>query len=389
VSERSTQPDDLAPPADPAGDPGDRRPFWRRLVVNLGISLAVGALFGYLAFRGLRPGELGDAFAGADYRWLAPYLLSLAAVQLFRAWRWRFLLEPVAPVRPSFGRLFAISSVGFGAIILLPFRLGEFVRPFLIADPAPAPEEAAGAPRLRASAALGTVALERVVDGLLVSLFLFVSFWFLADRPGSPGWMMPTAYTALAGFGGATVFLIAGLARPTLAVDLVLRLSLITLLARRLGGRWARLEVALRSLLGGLISGLSSLFQARCLFAFVALSLLYWVFNGLGFWLLARAFHLDLPLWHAYAICGVIVVGIILPSGPGLVGNFHEFGRLGLQLGLPAAVVAGPGMAYIVASHGLQFIWYVGVGLLCVRSRHVPFRRLLQAARGQAPTAEG
>ena len=389
MSKRSPLPEDLVPPSAPAGETADRRQFRRRVAVNVGISLGVGTVFGYLAFRGLRPGELGKAFAGADYRWLAPYLASLAAVQLFRAWRWRFLLEPIAPVRPSFGRLFAISSVGFGAIILLPFRLGEFVRPFLIADPAPAPGAPAGAPRLSASAAFGTVALERVVDGLLVSLFLFISFWFLADRPGSPGWMMSMAYTALGVFGGATVFLVAGLARPALAVDLALKLSLISLLSRRLGGRWTRIEATLRGLLDGLIRGLSALFQARCLTAFVVLSLLYWIFNGLGFWLLARAFHLDLPLWHAYAICGVVVVGIILPTGPGLVGNFHEFGRLGLQLGLPAAVVAGSGMAYIVACHGLQFIWYVGLGLLCLRSRHVSLRRLLQAARGQAPTAEG
>ena len=73
-------------------------------------------------------------------------------------------------------------------------------------------------------------------------------------------------------------------------------------------------------------------------------------------WHVARAFHLDLPLVSAYAICGMVAIGIILPAGPGLVGNFHEFGKFGLQISLSAAVIAGPGMAFIVAVHGLQAV---------------------------------
>ena len=66
------------------------------------------------------------------------------------------------------GPLLAISSVGFMAILALPARLGEFVRPGLLRKRG-----------ISASAALGTVAVERIVDGLLVSLFVFVAFFAL------------------------------------------------------------------------------------------------------------------------------------------------------------------------------------------------------------------
>jgi glycosyltransferase 2 family protein len=329
-----------------------------------------------------------DAFAQADYLWILPFLGTLAGVQLFRAWRWKFLLQPVTTKPPGLWRLLVISSVGFAAIIMLPLRLGEFVRPYLIADPRDVQPDAAtgtGGKRLRVSAALGTIAVERVMDGLMVSLFLFTSFLFLADRPQSPGWMMPTAYTALAVFGGATVFLLLGLWRPSFAVSAAGWLTLLTPLSRRFGGRLERLRIKLEDLLGGLISGFSALSDAGCLFRFVTASLIYWLFNGLSFYVLARAFHLDLPLVSAYAICGMVAIGIILPAGPGLVGNFHEFGKFGLQISLPAAVIAGPGMAFIVAIHGLQFLWYVGVGLLALRSRHARLSQVIGAVAEKPP----
>lgn len=388
-----------------ASSPAPRGRILRRFVTRFVISLGIGGGLFYLAFRGLRPEDLWDAFRQADYRWIGPFFLTLAGVQLFRSWRWQFLLRPLTERPPGLWRLVMISSVGFAAIMLLPLRLGEFVRPFLIADPRddgpgapnqgrpaagePSPRTGRGGQRLRMSAAFGTIAVERAVDGLLVSLFLFGSFLLLGDRPGAPGWMMPTAYTALAVFGAATVFLVTGLRWPRQVVAAALALSGVSLLARRFGGRAARLRVRLEDLLGGLISGFAALSDAGCLLRFVTASLIYWFFNGLGFFVLAQAFHLDLSLVDAFALCGMVAIGIILPAGPGLVGNFHEFGKFGLQLSLPAAVIAGPGMAFVVLIHGLHFVWYVGLGLVALRSRHVRTARVLEATvNEEAPLDE-
>lgn len=366
----------------------DRFRVLRRFAVRFLVSLGIGAGLFYLAFRGLHPEDLWAAFRRADYVWILPFVATLGAVQVFRAWRWRFLLQPLMERPPGIWRILVISSVGFAAIILLPLRLGELVRPYLIADPRgegdPGARTGKGGERLRMSAALGTIAVERVVDGLMVSLFLFVSFLSMADAPGAPSWMMPTAYTALGVFGGATVFLAAGLWRPRFAIGVALTLSLLGPLARRFGGRLEALRQRVEDLLGGLISGFAVLADAGCLARFVVVSVIYWCLNGLGFFVLARAFHLDLPLVNAFAICGMVAIGIILPAGPGLVGNFHEFGKFGLQLTFSAAVIGGPGMAYIVLVHGLQFLWYVGVGLLALRSAHVRLGRVLEATRASA-----
>src|SRR5262249_41289890 len=152
---------------------------------------------------------------------LATYIGLLVVVQLTRALRWNYLLAPLG-VRIPHGPLLAISSVGFMAILALPARLGEFVRPGLLRKRG-----------VSASSALGTVAVERIVDGLLVSLFVFVAFFALRG-PQAPRWMMPTAYAALGIFTLALIFLIGALKWPERSVQLWLKLSLLPRFAPRI-----------------------------------------------------------------------------------------------------------------------------------------------------------
>ena len=48
-----------------------------------------------------------------------------------RALRWQVLLEPVGPTR--FRTAFRTTIIGFAALFLLPARLGEVLRPYLLA----------------------------------------------------------------------------------------------------------------------------------------------------------------------------------------------------------------------------------------------------------------
>nr|MBA3394114.1 flippase-like domain-containing protein [Deltaproteobacteria bacterium] len=136
-----------------------------KLAVNLVLSLGMLALCAWLVWPNHDTREqLRGVIEGLSFAELWPYLVTylglLVVVQLCRALRWNNLLAPLG-VRIPTGPLLAISSVGFMAILALPARLGELVRPGLLRRRGD----------LSASAALGTVAVERVVDGLLVSLF--------------------------------------------------------------------------------------------------------------------------------------------------------------------------------------------------------------------------
>src|SRR5579872_5626193 len=102
--------------------------FWLKVCLSLGVgavsvAYAVHGVDGHAVLRSLR---------ALPWQAVAGYVLLLALSHLLRAWRWEYLLRPLGVSMPL-GRLLAISSVGFMAIVALPVRLGEFVRPYYVA----------------------------------------------------------------------------------------------------------------------------------------------------------------------------------------------------------------------------------------------------------------
>jgi hypothetical protein len=138
-----------------------------RLGLRLALSLLITA--GIVVLVGRRVDAVPD-----DLRvplWLVPaYLATLLVYFLARAGRWWFLVSPLGAVPPA--TVLAIACAGFLWILLLPWRLGEFVRPLLLARASAIPF----------SQALGTVALERVVDGLIVCGMFFAATAMLPRR---------------------------------------------------------------------------------------------------------------------------------------------------------------------------------------------------------------
>src|SRR5262249_22040115 len=107
---------------------------------------------------------------------------------LVRAQRWRVLLRPMGGVElyPAL----AATAIGFGASSVLPFRLGELLRPALLGRRA----------GVGISAALSSVVLERLFDMLLViRCFLAVALAYPIPRAmRQAAWVL--ALAAVVGF---------------------------------------------------------------------------------------------------------------------------------------------------------------------------------------------
>ncbi len=321
--------------------------------------------------------QLGGVIHGMSWSNFAPYLglyLGLLLVtHLCRALRWNHLLAPLGVKIPA-GPLLAISSVGFMAILALPARLGEFVRPGLLRKRG-----------ISASAALGTVAVERIVDGLLVSVFVFGAFFALRG-PSSPGWMMPTAYAALGVFTVALVFLVFAMRRPAATVGFCLKMSLLP----RFAPRAARV---IEDKLIEMIRGFDVLKDIENLGAFLIWSAVYWTTNGLGVWVLAHAFGLELSLIGAFATMGLVAVGITLPNSPGLVGQFQWFTLLGVSLYITGAATKGDpnyatAFAFANTHYVLQVAWYVLMGGLGLATPWVSLHDMWDARKTGTPPSK-
>src|ERR1700722_300884 len=164
----------LATPARP------KQGFVRRHAVELVASAIITcALVWMLHTGGLVLVPPGGSFDRIRWWTLPAYVCTLVALTYYRAIRWRFLLRASVDVPKR--RLLVVSSIGFAAILLIPFRLGEFVRPFMLRDPGRMKDgQLVG--QVTMPMATGTIVAERIIDALYLSIVLAIALLIVPTR---------------------------------------------------------------------------------------------------------------------------------------------------------------------------------------------------------------
>jgi len=331
--------------------------------LKLLLSLAVTVAFSWWAFRGTHWAQQWESLRSAKVGWIGLYFVFLTAIHLTRTLRWGCLLSGIerVPFRP----LNEASGIGFMMLIVLPFRLGEFARPFLIAERS----------RIRRSAAMTTIVVERITDGLSIALLLMVLMVFLPSGTVEARYVHLGAYATFAVFGGGALFLLFSLWQHDRAVALV---------RHTLGLLWPKGAEKAASVVDTFVGAMRQLPPRRELAAFFGLTALYWGLNGAGVTLLARAFScadggctpLHLSFFAGYVVMCVLVVGVMIPAAPGMMGTFQAAVKLGLTLFLPAAVVSSSGMAFANVLWLCQTGQQVLFGLLFMSTSQLSFRQI-------------
>ena len=323
--------------------------------VKLIASLLVTCVFFWWASRGTNWAEVGQSLKSANYLWVLPYFGILLLIHLARTLRWGCLLAGMerVPFRP----LNEASGIGFMMLLVLPFRLGEFARPFLIAQRT----------SIRRSAAMTSVVLERITDGVLVAVLMRVLLFFVPSDAPDLRYVRLGANVMFALFGGGLAFLLFALRHQSTAVHLV----------RATVGRVVPgVADKMADIVDTFVGAMRQLPSPRKLVAFFLYTLVYWGLNGVGMALLSRAFgaSADLTLFQAYVVMSVLVVGVMIPAAPGMLGTFQAAVRVGLSLFLPASVVNGSGMAYANVLWLCQTLQQVGLGLVLMSLGHLSFK---------------
>jgi uncharacterized protein (TIRG00374 family) len=304
---------------------------------KLVLSLALGGLFAWIVARsGVPTLPPGEAFASVAW-WAVPaYTASLLVTHFLRAARWRHLIAPVK--RLPLREVILLNWVGFFAIFALPMRLGEMARPALTK----------ARQRVPMSVGIGTIAAERVIDGLVTSLCVA---WAVLALPRLESADPIAQRVPALGLSAVALFTAAFVA---LGLFLYKRDFAVRLTERTLGLISASLAKKLSSKVENLADGLRSLKSARLLVAFLFETLLYWLSNAAGMWLLLVGCGIESHLGHGVAVMGVLAIGILLPAGPGLFGSFQLAVASGLRLYFPEATVGSEGAVYIFLMYSMQ-----------------------------------
>lgn len=340
--------------------------------LHLGVSLAlaglIGAFFLYLATRTIPIDIIGDYLSRADWARLGWATVVFVAIYSIshgaRVVRWYFLIRSLGEVEPA--RVHRICAVGFAAILLVPLRLGELVRPFLLARNS----------KLSGAGVLATVVVERVIDGLIVTGVLFVGLW---TYQGDASIELARG----AGIVAAAIFL------PALLMCVIAHRSrrlarrIVMATIGRVSKKWGD-EIA--GILQRFATGFGALSQRRDLLPFLAGTAVYWAANVFSMWALLRiGFQIDVGPLEMVTVMAVLVVGIMVPAGPAMAGNFEYFLAQGMGLFVPISEASVGGQVGVFAAliHLLQIAVIVVPGVwLMIRHRQLRVnRKTLKASK--------
>jgi glycosyltransferase 2 family protein len=277
--------------------------------LRLLIGVAISAVFIWLALRGLHLPDVWVSLRSADYIWLIPsigvYFLAVWA----RTWRWDYLLRPMKQI--SLGRLFPIVVIGYMGNNVYPFRAGELLRSFVLRQ-----QEA-----VSMSSSLATIVVERVFDGLVMLLFVFVAL------PFAP---LPNDTVRLVVILGSVLFL--GALGIFFAVAAVPQrfMATTTWFSERLLPE--RFRVPVIGFAERFIVGLSALRSGRGLVMIFLISIVIWLLETVKYWFVMHAFDFTVSFFALMLMNGVVNLATTLPSAPGYIGTFDGPGIAVLTL---------------------------------------------------------
>jgi len=308
--------------------------------LNLLLGLMVGGLFVWLAFRGTDFEGVKSSFKAANYIYIIPVVFLSVIVQVLRSYRWGVIVEPMEKI--SQWTLFSISSVGFMAISLLPVRMGEIVRPYLISQKS----------SIKLGSSFATIVVERIFDMLTLMIFLLV----VLVEIELPQWIFRSACSILIIFIPILFLLIFLAVKREVSAKGVDRI---------LGKLPDKLSSRLMRLFHSFIDGLQILPDLKRTVWVVLLSLLIWGLVGIATYVLFSSFPSmgQLRLTAGYAVLVITALGVALPTAPGFIGNYHFSCVLGLTLfGIPKT----DALTFAILLHFLQLSVVILLGLFCL-----------------------
>lgn len=277
-----------------------------------------------------------EAWRTANYWYVIPSILLLTLGLLTRAFRWRVLLSHELPLR----RTFNIMNVGYFVNGVLPLRIGEVARIYLVSRTRKA------IPMLTTTS---TIVVERILD-----LFAVVLIVLLAVALGP----VPTEVQVAS--------------RVAAILAIVAFIILIILASRR---DWAEklfhnvLQVipilkrfeTLETWFGQFLDGLMPLTKLQALVSLFAWTVISWVLSILAGYVLMFAFFDEGSMVATMLFIATASFAVALPAVPGNVGTFEASVLLAL-------VAMGYGqsntsIAFAVMLHAVNVLVYAVTGV--------------------------
>lgn len=308
-------------------------PFAKTLKIIAGVAIAAAGIYFFL--KGINIRDLVTELRALS---IGSIVLSslLAILTLYlRALRWSVILPETDGA--SKNNLFSIVSIGFMINNILPARLGEIARAFILWRRNKFP----------AAVSIGTLVLERIIDTLVFLVFFIIPIWLLPQLSVARLY----AWISLGIIIGTFLTLIFYMRFK--AFSAAVGKKLIALLPVRFQSRLIHICKDLVSTLGWLKS-------PRRICAVIVLSFLTALCYPAIVLVLAANYTVSIGILGSLFVQAFAAFGAAIPLSPGYVGTLHAVMQQGFALlGTPADLSA----ALVIAFHAINYIVVTSTGL--------------------------
>jgi uncharacterized protein (TIRG00374 family) len=329
----------------------------KKNIIRIALSLVVGILLLVVLIWWTGIDKIGAAIGTASPMWLAAAASVILPTYILRAIRWKLLLLPVKKnIRVS--NTFWSTAVGFMVNTLIPIRLGEFVRAYILSEK----EETGFGP------SFSSIVVERTLD-LIGLLSIGIVTMFLVSAQAGLSSIVVDIFKAVAVLIAVILaVIIVGIKKEDLIIRLLTRITSKIPLVKRYTARIADFA-------SSLIKGLQGLSQKPKMFvANIFLTWSLWLTQTFAIYLTFEAFNY--PISFVAAILGGVLMALshILPATPGYVGSYEAFWVLIFTLlGVTQADLL---LAMGVISHLIGLLPIVIVGCVSVVWLGVSFEEI-------------
>jgi len=317
--------------------------IWIGLLISL---VALG-----LAIKDVHFSELVAALKQVRYFYILSGTTLVIIMIGFRTVRWQILLRPSLTI--PFWDLFSINMIGFMANNVLPARLGELVRVYLVGSRG----------KISKSSSLAVIVVERLFDSFVVLGVLAFSFAYLRTV-SVPVWLWST-----------------GLAVSILTFAVLLFLIFLILFSKKVTPVLERLlnflplapRTRLLNMFNSFVAGLGILRKARHLWQAALLSLVVWGLQMVIFLVGFIAFNFHLPIAALFTILLFTSFGVAIPSSPAYIGTY--------QIAIVASLAifhidSESAFGYSLVIHAMQAFPVTILGLIFLWRQHLSLKQL-------------
>jgi len=324
----------------------------------LAAGVIVSIIFLVIGLQGLNLSDVVSTIARANFLWIVPGVMVYFLAVWGRTWRWHYLLRPMKEI--PLRRLFPVVVVGYMGNNVYPFRAGEVIRAYLLYRNE----------KVKVTASLATIVVERIFDGLVMLIFVFVALPF---APIAQDWLRTMVVAGTVAFFGALAIFLFMASRPLLA-----RRVYSAIITRILP---AKLHDPILRLADHFMEGLESLRRPRDLVMTLISSVFIWLTETTKYWFVLHAFNLganaQVTFFVLMLMTAVVNLATTLPGAPGYIGTFDGPGIKVLEaFGAEHTAAAG----YTLVLHAALWLPITALGFVYLAREGLSMRSFGEAS---------